>query len=573
VNEHTADIEVPVLVVGGSLVGLSTAMLLATHGVQPLVVERHSGTAIHPRAGHWNLRTLEILRSAGLEDTVRRRSREQYPPDGGISNVESLAGREIGVFFADLNAGVAEFSPTIRLFVNQDAMEPILRARAEELGAQLRYGAECTALEQDDDGVTAELTDVATGARSVVRAKYVVAADGNRSPVRSRLGIGMRSHGVLSNSITIYFRAERDLQPLLAGRNQGVHYVTNPVLRGFFRLDRGGNGGFLVVNLVGDTARPEIVAAYPEAPWANVAEGITKERALELLRAAIGVPGMPLVIHDIATWQAVADVAMRFSDGRVLLAGDAVHVVPPNGGFGGNTGVHDAHNLAWKLAAVLHGTAGPGLLATYDAERRPVGEFTVEQAYARYVGRVAPYLGTEGAQQIVDDLYLELGYRYESTAIIADTGDAGAGDAAAADGELVHRHPRDLRAQPGSRAPHVFLNRDGARVSTLDLFGKNFVLLAGPLGAAWQEAARAAAQRLGVGLDAYQVAGEDFDDPEEGFLTGDGNRFRSAYQMAPDGAVLVRPDGFVAWRAADGSRAATEVMTSVLSRVLHREDA
>ena len=243
----------------------------------------------------------------------------------------------------------------------------------------------------------------------------MVAADGNRSPVRNRLGIGMRGHGVLSNSITIYFRAERDLAPLLAGRNQGVHYVTNPVLRGFFRLDRSGNGGFLVVNLVGDTARPEIVAAYPEAPWANVAEGITKDRALELLRAAIGVPGMPLVIEDIATWQAVADVAERYSDGRVFLAGDAVHVVPPNGGFGGNTGVHDAHNLAWKLALVLNGTAGPGLLATYDAERRPVGEFTVEQSYARYVTRVAPYLGTADAQPVVDDLYLELGYRYDST--------------------------------------------------------------------------------------------------------------------------------------------------------------
>ena len=582
-SEHAADAEVPVLVVGGSLVGLSTALFLAKHGVEPLVVERHSGTAIHPRAGHWNLRTLEILRSAGLEDTVRRRSREQYPPDGGISNVESLAGREIGVFFADLNAGVAEFSPTIRLFVNQDAMEPILRAHAGSLGAQLRYGTECTALEQDDDGVTAELTDVATGTRSQVRARYVVAADGNRSPVRNRLGIGMRSHGVLSNSITIYFRAERDLRPLLAGRNQGVHYVTNPVLRGFFRLDRGGNGGFLVVNLVGDTARPEIVAAYPEAPWANVAEGITKERALELLRAAIGVPGMPLVIEDIATWQAVADVAERFADGRVFLAGDAVHVVPPNGGFGGNTGVHDAHNLAWKLAAVLHGTAGPGLLATYDAERRPVGEFTVEQAYARYVGRVAPYLGTAGAQPVVDDLYLELGYRYESTAVIAEPGDGGAADGGAADGGaadggaadggLGHRHPRDLRAQPGSRAPHVFLNRDGARLSTLDLFGQNFVLLAGPRGAAWRDAAVAAAERLGVGLDAYQVAGGEDGEPTGGILAGDGNRFRSAYRMAPDGAVLVRPDGYVAWRAADGTRPTVDVMADVLSRVLHREGA
>jgi 2-polyprenyl-6-methoxyphenol hydroxylase-like FAD-dependent oxidoreductase len=557
VNGQDEEVEVPVLIVGGSLVGLSTALLLGSHGVESLVVERHSGTAIHPRAGHFNLRTLEILRSAGLEDTVRRRSREQYPPDGGISNVESLAGREIATYFADLNAGVAEFSPTIRLFINQDALEPILRERAESLGARTRYRTECTSLESDDDGVTAVLTDVETGTQSRVRARYAVAADGNRSPVRNRLGIQMRGHGILSNSITIYFRAERDLTPLLAGRNQGVHYVTNPVLRGFFRLDRSGNGGFLVVNLVGDTARPEIVAAYPEAPWANVAEGITKERALELLRAAIGVPGMPLVIEDIATWQAVADVADRYSDGRIFLAGDAVHVVPPNGGFGGNTGVHDAHNLAWKLAHVVHGTAGPGLLATYDAERRPVGAFTVEQSYSRYVTRVAPYLGTGDAQQVVDDLYLELGYRYASPAIIAEPGDD----------RPPQQHPRECQGEPGSRAPHVWLHRSGEPVSTLDLFGQNFVLLAGPRGDAWRDAARGAAERLGVGLDVHLVG------DGTGELADTDARFCAAYGISPDGAVLVRPDGFVAWRAADAAGATADGLTGVLSRVLCREDA
>ena len=563
VTAQDEEIQVPVLIVGGSLVGLSTALLLARHGVESLVVERHSGTAIHPRAGHFNLRTLEILRSAGLEDTVRRKSREQYPPDGGISNVESLAGREIATYFTDLNTGVAEFSPTIRLFINQDALEPILREHAESLGARTRYRTECTSLEQDGDGITAVLTGAATGTQFRVRARYAVAADGNRSPVRNRLGIGMRGHGVLSNSITIYFRAERDLAPLLAGRNQGVHYVTNPVLRGFFRLDRSGNGGFLVVNLVGDTARPEIVAAYPEAPWANVAEGITKDRALELLRAAIGVPGMPLVIEDIATWQAVADVADRYSAGRVFLAGDAVHVVPPNGGFGGNTGVQDAHNLAWKLALVLNGTAGPGLLATYDAERRPVGEFTVEQSYARYVTRVAPYLGTADAQPVVDDLYLELGYRYDSPAIIAEPGDD----------RPQHQHPRDCTGQPGSRAPHVFLRRGGTRLSTLDLFGGNFVLLTGARGAAWCDLARDAARPLGVGLDAYQVADGEAGEQAAGELADADSGFCAAYGISPDGAVLVRPDGFVAWRAADATNATAEGMTGILSRVLCRANA
>src|SRR5215468_10303708 len=438
--------DVPVLIVGGSLVGLSAALFLRWHGVGVLAVERHAGTAINARAGHFHLRTVEILRSAGLEDAVRRKSEEQYPPDGGINNVESLAGREIANYFPNLNAGVDEFSPTVRLFINQDALEPILRVRAEELGARLRYGTDCVSLEQDADGVTVVIRDLASGTESSVRAKYVVAADGNRSPTRQLLGIGMHGHGLLSHSITIYFRAEADLGLLLRDRNQGVHYVTNPLLRGFFRLDRSGNAGFLVVNLVGDISRPEIVAAYPSAPWANVAEGITEQRALELLRAAIGVPDIPVVIDNIATWQAEADVAERFQDGRVFLAGDAAHVVPPNGGFGGNTGVQDAHNLAWKLALTLTGTSGPGLLETYDAERRPIGALTVEQAYTRYATRVVPERGTDEAKPFVDDLTMEIGMVMRSRAVIPD--------GSVPDG-VDHLPPAELNGQPGTRAPHV----------------------------------------------------------------------------------------------------------------------
>jgi 2-polyprenyl-6-methoxyphenol hydroxylase-like FAD-dependent oxidoreductase len=543
--------DVPVLIVGGSLVGLSAALFLRQHGVGVLAVERHAGTAVRARAGHFHLRTMEILRAAGLEDAVRRTSREQYPPDGGINNVESLAGREIANYFPNLNAGVDEFSPTVRLFINQDALEPIIRARAEELGARLRYGTECTALEQDADGVTAVLRDLASGAESTVRARYVVAADGNRSPVRDALGIGMTGHGQLSHSITIYFRALTGLGPLLSERNQGVHYVTNPLLRGFFRLDRSGNAGFLVVNLAGDISRPEIVAAYPDAPWARVADGITEQRALELLRAAIGVPGIPVEIDDIATWRAEANCADRFRDGRVFLAGDAAHVVPPNGGYGGNTGVQDAHNLAWKLALTLAGVAGPGLLHSYDDERRPVGELTVEQAFTRYVTRVAPYLATEDTQPLVDDFSMEIGYRYNSPAIVLEPGQ-----------HPRHEHPRDAKGRPGSRAPHVFLDRDGTRVSTLDLFGGNFVLLAGPDGRAWRDAAAAAAGRLGVALDAY-VAGDDFlDDPH--------GAFPDAYGISPSGAVLVRPDGFTGWRAAGARAEPEQALRSALESLLCR---
>src|SRR5262249_13429861 len=270
------------------------------------------------------------------------------------------------------------------------------------------------------------------------------------------------------------------------GRDQGVNYVTNPVLRGFFRLDRTGNRGFLVVNLVGDTARPEIIAAYPSAPWANVAETIDEARALELLRAAIGVPEIPVTVEDIATWRAVADSAERYRDGRVFLAGDAAHTMPPNGGFGGNTGVQDAHNLAWKLALVLKGVAGPGLLDTYDDERRAIGELTVEQAYARYVTRVAPYLGTVGMQALVDDFSIEIGCRCNSAAVVPEPGDERA----------LHEHPRESKGRPGSRAPHVLVPRDGERVSTLDLFGQGFVLLAGAEGEAWRAPALWPASRV-----------------------------------------------------------------------------
>jgi 2-polyprenyl-6-methoxyphenol hydroxylase-like FAD-dependent oxidoreductase len=544
------DEEVPVLVVGGSLVGLSTALFLRWHGIDSLTVERHTGTAIHPRAGHFHLRTLEILRSVGLENVVRRKSEEQYHPDGGINNVESLAGREIANYFPSLNAGVDEFSPTVRSFINQDALEPILRARAEELGATLRYRTECTSLVQDGSGVTATLRDLDSEVDSTVRAQYVVAADGNRSPTRERLGIGMRGHGLLSNSITIYFRTEADFEPLLRGRNQGVNYVTNPALRGFFRLDRSGNAGFLVVNLVGDTSRPEIVAAYPWAPWANVAEGITEERALELLRAAIGIPDMPVVIEDIATWQAIADVAERYQEGRVFLAGDAAHVTPPNGGFGGNTGVQDAHNLAWKLALVLGGIAGPELLRTYDAERRPIGELTIEQAYARYVTRVAPYLGTENMQPLVDDFSMELGYRHNSPAVVLEE-----------DGDHpLHEHPRESKGRPGSRAPHVFLDRRGVRLSVLDLFGRNFVLLAGAEGDVWCTTALRAAERLRLSLDAYRVGSDELADPE--------GRFHDAYGISASGAVIVRPDGFVGWRSRDAAGASEEVTLHALRSLL-----
>src|SRR5688572_18573004 len=231
-----ADIEVPVLIVGGSLVGMSTALLLGHHGVRALAVEHHRGTAIHPRAAQITQRTMEILRTVGIEQIVRRKSDEQFVQDGAIMAVETLAGRELATFIANLNEGVRDVSPTERVFISQSLLEPLLKTRAETLGAELRFGAEVVSFEQDSSGVRAVVRDRDSGRTETVRAAWMVGADGAHSRVRDRLGIRMRGRGVFSNSATIYFRA--NVVPLLRGRNLSVIYVNHPELRGFFRFEK-----------------------------------------------------------------------------------------------------------------------------------------------------------------------------------------------------------------------------------------------------------------------------------------------------------------------------------------------
>ena len=504
--------EVPVVIVGGSLVGLATAVFLAGQGQTPMVVERHDGTAIHPRAGHFHLRTLELLRSAGLEEAVQRLSAERFFPNGGINQVETLVGGEVASYIAELNDGVEAVSPSRRLFVAQDALEPLLRRRAEELGARLSYATEATILDHDEDGVTLRLRDRHGDAERTVRSQWVVAADGARSPIRRQLGIELNGFGHLSRSATIYFRA--DCSALLEGANQGVIYVANEHLRGFFRFERSGTSGFLAVNTLGDPREPGAL---------DVTAGLDSARAAELVRAAIGDPAIAVTIDDVAPWEATAEVADRYRVGRILLAGDAVHPLPPNGGFGGNTGVQDAHNLAWKLALVLRGAAGEALLDTYEAERRPIGRLTIEQAYTRYMRRVTPELIGDDLPDLVDDFRMEIGYLYGDDELVAD--------------------PRTSAGRPGSRAPHVPLRRGDRTISTLDLFGQGrFVLLAGRDGETWATAADEAAEALGVPLATHVI--DAHMDPA--------GRFPEAYGVAEDGASLVRPDGFVSWRS-DGT--------------------
>jgi 2-polyprenyl-6-methoxyphenol hydroxylase-like FAD-dependent oxidoreductase len=518
------DLEVPVLIAGGSLVGMSTALLLGHHGIRALAVERHRGTAIHPRAALINQRTMEIFRSVGIERMVGEKSGEQFDQDGAIMAVETLAGKELAWYIANLNEGVRDVSPCTRVFITQSLLEPLLQQRALELGADLRFGTELISFEQDAEGVTALIRNRDTDKTQTVRARYMVGADGSHSAVREQLGIRMLGRGVFSNSVTIYFRAP--VAALMRGRNLSVIMVVNPTLRGFFRIEKPYESGFLAVHTIGDPSQPET----------DVSKGLTEARCLEYVQAGLGTTDVPVTIENVMHWQSRADIAERFSEGRVFLAGDAAHVMPPYGGFGGNTGIHDAHNLAWKLALVLKGQAEPELLSTYDTERRPAAAFTVEQAYARYVTRAASYLGTTGMQPLENDLNIELGYCYGQ----------GRG----------HENPRESKGRPGTRAPHVWLERDGEKISTLDLFGGRFVLLAGSGGKAWREDPN-------VGVDLVQIGADGISDPE--------NALCEAYGITPSGAVLVRPDGFVGWRFGTCPAAPAEAVSRALDRLLFRK--
>jgi 2-polyprenyl-6-methoxyphenol hydroxylase-like FAD-dependent oxidoreductase len=517
--------EFPVLIAGGGLVGLSTAMFLAHHGVPSLVVERLRGGSPVPRAAHFHVRTLELFRSAGIHEEVVRQSEREFLPEGAIVSMDSLAGRKLADIIPSLNVGVDEsLSPCRRLFVTQPGLEPILRRRAEQSGAQVLEGCEVVDLEPDGDGVTVVVRDVDNDTTHTRHARYLVGADGAHSTVRERLGIPVDGRGIFSNSITIYFTA--DLWAQMGDKPLSVVYINNPVFGGFFRLAKDCQSGFLAVNTVGDPdSDPDV---------ANAARDTSEARLVELVRVGAGVPDLDVRIDGVARWRATSDVAQRYGEGRVFLAGDAVHLMPPNGGFGGNTGIADAYDLAWKLAFVINGVAAEDLLSTYETERRPVGALTVEQAYSRYVTRTATYLGATDYQPIIPDLNIELGYIYRSASIVADGTN---GD------EREHDDPRQTRGQPGSRAPHLWVELDGRRVSTLDLFGRHFVLLAAPRGGDWCGAARnAASHHDGLELESYCVDGTE--------LRALSGSFTDAYGLSDSGAVLVRPDGFVTWRAA-----------------------
>jgi putative polyketide hydroxylase len=519
-----------VIVVGGSLTGLTTAGLLGHYGIDCVVVERHSNTTVQYKFRGISPRSMEIYRELGIETEIRaHRTGDQK--SGDIARAKNLSDpnlRWLGHPWADTEDVSAATAETC----DQDRLEPILRAHAERLGANVRFNTELIDFEQDRSEVRCVVRDLATGAEETITAAYLVAADGVSGRTRDRLGILRHGPGPLQHWMNLIF--ETDLQPILQGRRFTSCFVSDV------------NGA-----LVPREDRWLLSLQYsPEA--GERPEDFDQIRTEKLVRQAVGRDDVRVRLFDARSWDVGAAVANRFSEGRVFLVGDAAHSIPPTGGFGGNTGIHDAHNLAWKLAFVLKGSAPATLLDTYDTERRHVAERTLAQALAR----LSAWFKDSGhrlpaTESIVDDQAVIFGHLYPAGALISE-GNIG---------EREFEDPRHPSGRPGTRAPHLRLKRGDVLVPVHDLFGHQFVLLTGADGTRWCEAVKEITSSQSRIIACFRIG-------ESGGFADEDGQFEHRYGVGRDGAVLVRPDGFIGWRALRASDEPEADLGRVLNRLV-----
>ena len=536
-------LDIPVLIAGGGPVGLTASLLLSRHGVRSLLVERHPGTAIVPKARGINARTMEMYRQCGVEAAIRAAGLSEERRGRLIVWTETLAGKEIERRVpgraTPKNMAV---TPTTNCLCAQDDLEPVLRRFAETAGpGALRFNTELTSFSQKDGSVTGTMTDRVTGEETRFSARYLIAAEGAQSRVRRSLGVQMIGEEKVYDSVNILFNA--DLRQWTEHRPAALYFVEQPELRGTFLTINGTDRwGFLI---------------HSPSQYGYKPGDFTSERCAALIRQAVGIPELVVSVLGVSPWEASAIVADRYREGAVFLAGDAAHEMPPTGGFGLNTGVQDVHNLAWKIAAVLRGQADDALLDSYHAERQPLAETITRAALANAMsmGRTTRQSGAVlPRREFLNEQGLIYGLCYELMAVIPD----GTPPVEVTD-PVTEYVPS---ARPGSRAPHVWLQRGGEQLSTIDLFGSHFVLLAGRDGDAWRQAIHQI-EPSWPPLIGFTVGGkEDLIDP-------DGN-WHEAYGVETDGAVLVRPDGYVAWRGRSGASRPREVLRAVVDGVLGR---
>ncbi len=518
---------VPVLVVGAGFAGLSTALFLGWRGIPCLLVERQEFLCRHPRAHGINRRTMEALRVVeGLERELFASARGG-PNDWTIAVTEFVTGAPSRIINTKaMNDASGDLSPAKLCSAGQDRVEPVLLRYARALGADVRFSTTLIGFKQRPDGVEAELQEERTGERYKVVCDYLAAGDGAGSPVRRALGLEMEGPGVLTHAVSILFEA--DLRSVLKGAGAELYYLSNSEFTGAFVTCDDPRFGQLNVEYDPQTQSPK---------------DFDPMRCAALVRTALGTPDLEVKVHDVLPWRMSALLASQFSQGRIFLVGDAAHLTPPVGGLGGQGGIQDAANLAWKLAFVIKGNAGPELLATYEAERKPAAYLAIASGIANYIDRMRPdreELRIPGVA--ADYLNVVFGHRYRSRAVICPQDDGS-----------LSEDPCTPSVMPGFRVPHVPIYVQGKAFSLHDLTGRDFTLIVGRKGAHWVNAATRYAAATGFPIQAYQIDG-DLQSTQD---------LQEALRLADDGALLIRPDGFVAWRGDGGLRGAEEDRLSV----------
>ena len=583
--------DVDVLIVGGGGAGLTASMLLSNLGVDHLLVSALPTTSVLPKAHVLNQRTMEILEDAGVAGAIEARSTPAANMAAsafyaGLAGPTADHGRLIakiecwGAGGDDENWRAA--SARRQLNLPQIRLEPVLKDHAEALApGRVRFGHELTTLEQDSGGATATIKDRESGAEYTVRCRYVIGADGGRT-VPGLVGIEHVGLGVVTETATLHVSA--DFSELAGDDDVLIRWLLSPQ-----------TGVGVVMVPMGperwgrDSEEWVIHLNYPvDDPRAQSDEKVETDA-----RAALGIPDLPLEIHKITRWSVEAVMAERFREGRVFLAGDAAHRHPPTGGLGLTSAIQDVHNLTWKLAAVLSGQAGPELLETYEPERRSSLERNAQRSLENAVnhfGVINAVIGVSHENTEEENLArlrrtwsddpqdaehrsavlrairsqsmefnehnVEYGYTYESAAVVPD-------------GTPAPENPDDIRVyrpstRPGAPLPHAWIDdEDGERRPIKDLVAPGrFLVIAGEDGDDWVAAAREVAESAGLPLDAVRIGHVDGDlfDPRCTWL-----RRR---EIGAGGAILVRPDRFVAWRSLGAADDPAADLTAALSSIL-----
>ena len=517
-----------VVVVGAGPVGLALAIELGSRGVEVEVLDEGDGSVEFPAGEAIFSRTMEHLRRWGIADETRAQGEPPIDYPHRIVFMTKVTGHLLTSFEHGASNGdpgeYAAYTPEGPAFLSKFSLLPALQRAAAELPTvRISYRTRVTGLSQGADRVEAEVEDVVSGARRRVDGVYLAGCDGGRSTVRRALGIGF-------------------VGDFAQGRNFAVHFRA-PELRGL--LLEHARGLAAQIQTLASACRPYITVVNGVDEWrlsVYVNGDPTVQDAVRWVREAVGRP-IDVEILRAQPWSGHRVVAERYRSGRVFLVGDAAHLLWPKGGFGANTGIGDAVDLGWKLAAVLRGWGGPALLDIYEAERRPIAQRNVKEASSNWTsdGQLVPdpvldrddELGTAARRamgQLIRDLRgrefrsigVQLGYRYARSPVIVPDNSPEPPD------EPDHYTPTTW---PGSRAPHVWL-ADGS--SLLDHFGQGFTLVdteAGASEVAGELAAAAAARSLPLQvlrLDSSEVA-----------------------RLYPTRLTLVRPDGHVAWRGAE----------------------